>query len=126
MTLRGSAALVLLSLGAVSAWALPPVTQAEAVAFHSGGVCQMMAPGQGITRRDGDGWIVSSLPGRHRILVDGKPLRQIEMTPGQPYPIHVAPAGGRVEWCPQYVPPGRDACGPVPKAFLYNAVKVGD
>jgi hypothetical protein len=97
----------------------PPVTQQEALAFHATGRCAMMEPGQGITRPDGRGWITSSLPGMHRIVYEGREIRVIDVTPGKPYPIVVLPGA---QWCPQFVPPGRDACGPIPKAFLWDAV----
>jgi hypothetical protein len=100
------------------ALALAPVTQEEALAFHTAGLCKMAEPGLGITRKDGKGWIVSSLPGEH-VIRTGSVSLVLDMTPGQPYRIQ-AP-GGAVEWCPRFVPPGRDACGPVPPAFLYDA-----
>jgi hypothetical protein len=105
-------------VAAGAALALPPVTQEEAVAFHTNALCQMKEPGKGITRPDGRGYIVSSLPGKHRLFVNGT-LLEIDMTPGRPYAIF-AP-GGNVAWCPRFVPPGREACGAVPQAFLYDA-----
>lgn len=105
----------------LAAAAEPPVTQAEALAFHAGGRCSMMEPGHGLSRPDGRGWIVSSLPGEH-VIRNGSTSTLLDMTPGRAYPIK-AP-GGVVEWCPRFVPPGRTACGPVPPAFLYDAVTV--
>jgi hypothetical protein len=104
--------------------ALPPVTQEEAVDFHLKGLCQMAQPGQGITRADGEGWIASSLPGKH-IIDTGRSTEVLDLTPGKPVGIKVKP-GFQVTWCPLYKPAGRTACGPVPRAFLYNATKVTD
>lgn len=95
---------------------LAPVTQAEALAFHASGRCQMMEPGQGITRPDGRGWITSMLPGPHR-LVNATPAN-IDFTPGRAVKVIVT---GPVEWCPAFKPADRDECGPVPPAFLYDA-----
>jgi hypothetical protein len=106
-----------------SVWAVPPITQEEAIAFHLAGRCQMVEPGTGITRPDGKGWITSLLPGKH-VIKTGRMSMVIDFEPGRAYKI-TAP-GGQVEWCPEFIPPGRDACGPVPPAFLYNAVTVND
>lgn len=119
---------LVLALFCAPAAALAPVTQEEALAFHSKGLCMMMEPGRGITRADGDGWIVSSLPGPHRVFVENGRIvwrsgEMFDMVPGKPYAIHVEPQGARVTWCPQFAPPGREACGPVPPAFLYDATK---
>ncbi len=106
---------------------LAPVTQEEAVAFHTAGLCQMSEPGKGITRADGDGWVVSPLPGMHSFFAKGgsTSARMMDMTPGYPQKIKLSP-GATLYWCPKYTPPGRDACGPVPPAFLYDAKKIGD
>jgi hypothetical protein len=120
----------LLLLACAPAWAIPPVTQEDALRFHEAGLCSIKEPGQGLTREDGDGWIVSPLPGKHRmfiVLADGRyEMRPIDFTPGSAYKIRVLPAGAPVEWCPAHVPPGRDECGIVPKALLWDAKKVTD
>jgi hypothetical protein len=117
---------------AAAAALLPPVTQTEAVDFHVKGLCQMSQPGKGITRKDGEGWLASSLPGPHRIYaatgtvkVTGAKDGVIDLVPGKPVPIVVSP-GANVVWCPKFRPNGRAACGPVPPAFLYNATRIGD
>lgn len=117
---------------ALAATLLPPVTQAEAVDFHVRGLCQMGQPGKGITRKDGEGWIASSLPGPHRVYavngkvtVSGARDSVIDLVPGKPVPIAVSP-GATVVWCPRFRPANRAECGPVPPAFLYNATRVGD
>jgi hypothetical protein len=117
---------------ALAAALLPPVTQTEAVDFHVRGLCQMGQPGKGITRKDGEGWIASSLPGPHRIYavkgqatVAGAKAGVVDLVPGKPVPIVVTP-GAEVVWCPQFRPANRAACGPVPPAFLYNATRAGD
>ena len=124
---------LLLALLAGPALALPPVTQQEAIEFHEKGLCQMEAPGKGLTRADGDGWIVSPFPGLNRIYdangskvsVNKQAWGLVDMTPGLAALIHVSP-GAQVWWCPQYHIAGRDDCGPVPPAFLYDARKVKD
>jgi hypothetical protein len=119
-----------LALACTSAAAVPPVTPEEADRFHEAGLCSIKYPGKGLTRADGDGWITSSLPGKHRlfiVLADGRyEMRPIDVTPGEIYKIRVLPAGAPLEWCPAFVPPGRDPCGPVPAAFLWDARKVTD
>ena len=100
---------------------LAPVTQEEALDFHAKGRCEMSSPGTGLTRPDGKGYIVSSLPGPHLIVAGGKAYT-LDMTPGKAYPIK-AP-GGNVAWCPKFVPSGREDCGQVPPAFLFNSVTV--
>jgi hypothetical protein len=113
---------VVLMLPLLVALALPPVTQEEALAFHIKVRCMGGEIGRGITRPDGKGWIVSSLPGKHVILT-GTQSVVLDITPGKAYRIT---ASGPVEWCPEFVPPGRAACGPVPAAFLYDAKLASD
>jgi len=60
-------ALVLVSL---SAPARPPVpTDAEAQQAHAKGACGQLGPGTGL--RDGKGWVVSMMPGKHEFRVRG-------------------------------------------------------
>jgi hypothetical protein len=121
---------LVLAFVSTSALAIPPVTQEDALRFHESGVCSIKYPGKGLTREDGDGWIASPLPGKHRmfiVLQDGRyEMRPIDFTPGEVYKINVLPKGATVEWCPAHVPPGRDECGIVPKALLWDANKVTD
>jgi hypothetical protein len=119
-----------LALVCTAAGAVPPVTQEDALAFHASGLCSISTPGAGLTRADGDGWIVSPLPGKHRmfiVLADGRyEMRPIDFTPGEAYKIRVLPAGAPLEWCPAHVPPGRAECGLVPRALLWDAKKATD
>jgi hypothetical protein len=113
------------------ALAAPPVTPEEAARFHEMGMCSIKEPGTGLRRADGHGWIVSPLPGKHRLFVvmtDGRyEMSPINFTPGEAYKIRVLPAGAPIEWCPvEAKPPGRDECGPVPSALLWDARRVGD
>jgi hypothetical protein len=130
MMARALIALLLLA-PCVARAALPPVTDAEALEFHASGHCSMMDPGTGIqSRADGRGWILSSLPGKHRIYAIGGTVvlqaggDSLDMDVGRPYKITVTPATAQVQWCPQFAPQGRDSCGPVPQSFLYPAVTV--
>jgi hypothetical protein len=61
------AALVLLSSAAP---ARPPVpSDAEAQQAHAKGACGQLGPGTGL--RDGKGWVVSMMPGKHEFRVRG-------------------------------------------------------
>jgi len=96
---------------------LAPVTEEEAIVFHAQGRCVMAAPGNGLTGKRG--WIGAYYPGRLKITgakFDGG-KDTVDAVPGRVYFIEV---DGPVSWCPQFVMPGREACGPVPKAFLYD------
>ena len=60
-------ALILVSL---SAPARPPVpSDAEAQQAHAKGACGQLGPGTGL--RDGKGWVVSMMPGKHEFRVRG-------------------------------------------------------
>jgi len=120
------AAVLALACGSVAA--MPPITQEEAERFHKDGLCSIKEPGQGLTRADGDGWITSSLPGKHRLYVVAGTVTptELDITPGLTKRVRVLPPGAPLEWCPAFHPPGRDACGPVPSAFLWDAKKVTD
>lgn len=120
-----------LVLASFPALATPPVTQAEAVAYHTSGQCQMIEPGSGL-RADGQGWIVSMFPGKHLVYakggavstLDGKVAMFFDMDAGRPYRIKVSPPDAPVFWCVPYAQRGRDRCGAVPAAFLYEAKTV--
>ena len=99
------------------ALSLPPVTEEEAIQFHAQGRCVMTAPGKGLTGKRG--WIGAYYPGRLKITgatFDGG-NDAVDAVPGRVYYIE---ATGPVSWCPQFIIPGREACGAVPKAFLYD------
>jgi hypothetical protein len=115
-------------LALLVALALAPVTQEEALAFHEKGLCSISEPGTGLRRPDGDGWIVSPLPGKHGLRVAGGTVTPalIDFAPGRAYRLRVLPAGAPVEWCPAFKPSGRDECGPVPSVLLWDAKKVTD
>lgn len=128
--IRGPLIAVLVLTSGV-ALATPPVTNEEALEFHKDGHCSMVEPGTGIqSRADGRGWILSSLPGKHRIYAIGGTVRlqvsgdTLDMDVGRPYQIIVTPATAVVQWCPQFAPSGREQCGPVPTSFLYPAITV--
>jgi len=60
-------ALILVSL---SAPARPPVpSDTEAQQAHAKGACGQLGPGTGL--RDGKGWVVSMMPGKHEFRVRG-------------------------------------------------------
>jgi hypothetical protein len=106
------------------ALALPPVTQAEGVLFHQKTLCGPSGQaGKGLNRRDGKGWIISPIPGKH-IIDTGDMTYVLDMTPGVAYSI-VAP-GGKVQWCPKFSTVMRNACGPVPPSLLWDAVLATD
>lgn len=112
---------LLLILVSLPAAALPPVTEEEAIAFHRAGLCSMAEPGQGLTARRG--WIGAYYPGRMKLIGAhfDTGSDSVDATPGRVYFIEVT--GGLVQWCPRFVMPGRDPCGDVPKAFLYDVKK---
>ena len=104
-----------------SAFAIPPITQAEALAYHAGGACSMMEPGTGL-RGDGKGWIVSPYPGPH-LVDDGRSTQVIDMDAGRAYRISARP-GAEVQWCVPAKIANHDRCGPVPPALLWPAKTV--
>ena len=104
-----------------NAHAVAPAEQAAQQA-HARGSCGKLGPGTGL--KDGKGWIVSMLPGRHQFRVKGggnayvTVARQtsLDFDAGRAYYIVIegAPAGAVLEW----KIPGSD-WGPVAKYFLY-------
>ena len=111
----------LLALIVSSAHALPPITQAEALAYHASGACSIKEAGTGL-RGDGQGWIVSPYPGRTQISY-GSTSRIIDMNAGQPYHLAVPP-GAEVQWCVPAKIAKHDRCGTVPPALLWPAKTV--
>ncbi len=112
---------------AVNAAALAPVpTDQEAQRAHAQGSCGRLGPGSGL--KDGKGWIVSMLPGKHefRVRGGGKVLltvaRQsvLDFDVGRPYYIVIegAAPNAQLEW----KIPGSE-WGPVSKYFLYPPQK---
>jgi hypothetical protein len=114
-------ALVVVSSAAV---ARPPVpSDAEAQQAHGKGACGQLGPGSGL--RDGKGWVVSMMPGKHEFRVRGggqvylttaRVKSALEFDIGRLYYISVegAPADAVLEWRIL----GSD-WGPVSKYFLY-------
>ena len=112
-----------LSLLAANVHALVPVpSDQEAQRAHAQGSCGKLGPGSGL--KDGKGWIVSMLPGKHQFRVRGggkvylTVARQtvVDFDVGRPYYIVIEDAapGAVLEW----KIPGSD-WGPVSKYFLY-------
>jgi hypothetical protein len=103
--------------------ARPPVpTDAEAQQAHAKGSCGQLGPGTGL--RDGKGWVVSMLPGKHEFRVRGgevylttaKVKATMDFDVGRLYYISVegAPPGAVLEWRIM-----GSEWGPVSKYFLY-------
>src|SRR5436190_5214595 len=115
------AALVLLSSAAP---ARPPVpSDAEAQQAHAKGACGQLGPGTGL--RDGKGWVVSMMPGKHEFRVRGggqvylttaRVKSKLDFDIGRLYYISVedAPADAILEWRIL-----GSEWGPVSKYFLY-------
>ncbi|MES2992934.1 MAG: hypothetical protein V4844_16045 [Pseudomonadota bacterium] len=112
---------------ATNTLALAPVpTDQEAQRAHAQGSCGRLGPGSGL--KDGKGWIVSMLPGKHefRVRGGGKVLltvaRQstLDFDAGRPYYIVIEDAApnAQLEW----KIPGSE-WGPVSKFFLYPPQK---
>ena len=89
---------------------------------HAAGTCGSLGPGTGL--RNGRGWIVSMLPGRHEFRMSGRGsafltvarLTSIDFDAGRPYYIVLEDAvpGSELEW---KTPGGH--WSRVDKAFLY-------
>jgi hypothetical protein len=117
------AVLVFLSALSAPALALVPVpTDQEAQRAHAQGSCGSLGPGSGL--KDGVGWVVSMLPGRHEFRMRGggsvfvtvAKKSVLDFDAGRPYYIVIdgARPGAVLEW----KIPGSD-WGPVSKYFLY-------
>ena len=113
-----------LVLVASSSPARPPVpTDAEAQQAHAKGACGQLGPGTGL--RDGKGWVVSMMPGKHEFRVRGggrvylttaRVKSTLDFDIGRLYYIAVedAPANAVLEWRIL-----GSEWGPVSKYFLY-------
>ena len=94
----------------------------EAQRAHAQGSCGSLGPGSGL--KDGVGWVVSMLPGRHEFRMRGGGAVHVtvakksvlDFDAGRPYYIVIdgARPGAVLEW----KIPGSD-WGPVSKYFLY-------
>jgi len=104
--------------------ARPPVpSDAEAQQAHAKGACGQLGPGSGL--RDGKGWVVSMMPGKHEFRVRGggqvylttaRIKSTLDFDIGRLYYISVenAPADAVLEWRIL-----GSEWGPVSKFFLY-------
>jgi hypothetical protein len=100
----------------------PPPSDQEAQSAHAQGSCGKLGPGSGL--KDGKGWVVSMLPGRHEFRVRGggnvlltvARRASMDFDSGRPYYIVIEDAapGAVLEW----KIPGSD-WGPVSRYFLY-------
>ena len=122
MNRRAVLCVVLASLGAPALALVPVPTDQEAQRAHAQGSCGSLGPGSGL--KDGVGWVVSMLPGRHEFRMRGggsvyvtvAKKSVLDFDAGRPYYIVIdgARPGAVLEW----KIPGSD-WGPVSKYFLY-------
>ena len=113
-----------LVLVATSVPARPPVPgDAEAQQAHAKGACGQLGPGTGL--RDGKGWVVSMMPGKHEFRVRGggdvylttaRVKSTLDFDIGRLYYISVE--GARPDAVLEWRILGSD-WGPVSKYFLY-------
>jgi hypothetical protein len=113
-----------LAVASSSVPARPPVpTDAEAQQAHAKGACGQLGPGSGL--RDGKGWVVSMMPGKHEFRVRGggqvylttaRVKSALDFDIGRLYYISVedAPRDAVLEWRIL-----GSEWGPVSKYFLY-------
>jgi hypothetical protein len=113
-----------LVLASSAAPARPPVpSDAEAQQAHAKGACGQLGPGTGL--RDGKGWVVSMMPGKHEFrvrgggqvyLTTGRVKSTLDFDIGRLYYISVedAPPDAVLEWRIL-----GSEWGPVSKYFLY-------
>ena len=116
-----AAALVTVACAALARSPVP--TDVEAQQAHAKGACGQLGPGTGL--KDGKGWVVSMMPGKHEFRVRGggevylttaRVKSAFDFDVGRPYYISVEGArpGAVLEWRIL----GSD-WGPVSKYFLY-------
>lgn len=113
-------ALLLFSMKASALTQVP--SDQEAQRAHSQGSCGKMGPGTGL--KDGKGWVVSMLPGKHEFRVRGggrvyltvARSAVVDFDVGRPYYIVIegAAPGAVLEWKIL-----GSAWGPVSRYFLY-------
>jgi hypothetical protein len=123
-TRLAGAAFAALVLASSAASARPPVpSDAEAQQAHAKGACGQLGPGTGL--RDGKGWVVSMMPGKHEFRVRGgghvylttaRVKSTLDFDIGRLYYIAVedAPPNAVLEWRIL-----GSEWGPVSKYFLY-------
>ena len=118
-----TAAAALLVLASAAMARSPVPTDAEAQQAHAKGACGQLGPGSGL--KDGRGWVVSMMPGKHEFRVRGggdvylttaRVKSTLDFDIGRLYYISVegAPKDAVLEWRIL----GSD-WGPVSKYFLY-------
>ena len=122
MNRRAALAVVLSSFGMPVLALVAVPTDQEAQRAHAKGSCGSLGPGSGL--KDGVGWVVSMLPGRHEFRMRGGGAVHVtvakksvlDFDAGRPYYIVIdgAKPGAVLEW----KIPGSD-WGPVSKYFLY-------
>jgi hypothetical protein len=120
------AAFAALALACAAAPARPPVpSDAEAQQAHAKGACGQLGPGTGL--RDGKGWVVSMMPGKHEFRVRGggevylttaRVKSTLDFDIGRLYYISIE--GARPDAVLEWRILGSD-WGPVSKYFLYPA-----
>jgi hypothetical protein len=105
-----------------AAGAVPASGGDSAQKAHVQGVCGSLGPGTGL--RDGKGWIVSMLPGKHELrMAGGGEVRLTaarvstwDFDSGRPY--YIAIEGAKADSALEWKVPGKDWAR-VPTAFLY-------
>ncbi|MBV9891786.1 MAG: hypothetical protein JO090_12985 [Rhizobacter sp.] len=118
------AAPALVVVVALEGWARAPApSDVEAQQAHAQGACGQLGPGTGL--KDGKGWVVSMMPGKHEFRVRGggevyltaaRAKSTLDFDIGRLYTISIegAPPGAVLEWRIL----GSD-WAPVAKTFLY-------
>lgn len=120
-TWRLLAVTCLLGVSSTTRCAEPP-TQDQLQRAHAAGSCGSLGPGTGL--RDGKGWIVSMLPGRHEVRIRGQgavyltvaKMTAMDFDAGRPY--YIVADGLRPNSVIEWKVPGK-GWAPVGKTFLY-------
>ncbi len=123
LTLATCGVLILVASAAIARSPVP--TDVEAQQAHAKGACGQLGPGTGL--RDGKGWVVSMMPGKHEFRVRGggvylstaRVKSTMDFDIGRLYYISIEKAAPEavLEWRIM----GSD-WGPVSKYFLYPAI----
>ena len=120
---RASLGAALVVSSAAAAGRAPVPTDAEAQQAHVKGTCGQLGPGSGL--RDGKGWVVSMMPGKHEFRVRGggavyltaaKVKSALDFDIGRLY--YIAVEGAAPDAILEWRIMGSD-WGPVSKYFLY-------